>query len=294
MIKRTLCFILFPVALFTFLLGQSGEETAEPAFKIGMFDQAGVNAFIEAHEDLEGEAMDKALEKHIEALALESEAPLVFYHTTEDADPFIIASLPVEVVILNDAMGQPTPITTKAPVSLPATVKVGTVQIQDIIDQILSNESVRQMIQDQYMTLDGVSDIMEDLQFYEDILREIEEQEIPPRKVQQKYGMSKEQLAGLQAQAYQKYESSRQAFNQQFVEFYVRLILDATTQEFEEENYTHVFQFRNGPAPRLAYKQESDTIYNLTEGVAANLNTGAALSTPPSEDLESPMPVDSP
>lgn len=287
MMTRLRFLILFIPLTILFANEEEGEKPVA-FFKVGMFDQQGIQAFLQQNPGLEGEPLNEALTTHLRALAIANETPFIFFHNTAETTPFIYQDRPVEVVVMNEALGEPAPAVEGSPPTPPAEAKIGLVQIQHLLDQILGNERIQQEMNSQFQALDGVPQLMEEVTFYDNILQKIEEDEMEDDAVRRKYGMTVQELTSIGAQSYQRLQMNRRSFTNQFAEFYVSLILNVTFAEAEETAYTHVFQLMNGPTRRIAFSNGSIT--DITQGVAERLNDPENFQTPSEADLPSAQP----
>ncbi len=281
-----LLFLCIPaVALFA----DEGEpQKTEAFFKVGMFDQQGIQAFLEENPGLEGEPLNEALTTHLRALAIANQTPFIFFHNIAETTPFIYQDRPVEVVAMNQALGELAPEGAGPPPIPPAQAKIGLIQIQHLLDQILGNDRIQQEMANQFQGLDGMQQLMEEVTFYDTILQEVEEKEMEDDDIRRKYGMTKQELTSIGAQSYQRLQMNRRSFTNQFAEFYVSLILNVAFAEAEESGYTHVFQLMNGSTRRIAYS--NGTITDITQGVAERLNNRETFQTPTETDLPSAQP----
>lgn len=260
----------FLLALASLGLGQCLFADDAPAFRVGVFDQNGVQAFMENHQELEEDALQEALAAQLEGLAARYRLPLIFLHDTNDASPFIYLTQPVETVILNQALVEVSPEAGEAP-AFPAGSKLGTLQVQHLLDQILDNESIKAQLSQQFNAIKEVQELLEEIEFYDGMLGEIEKRGFTSQQVENRYGLSREEIDQLAVNSLARLQAAESQFNQQVTRFYVQIIVGLAFDIAEDEEFTHIFQFRNGPSPRLVFNNGA-TIADLTGKVADQLN----------------------
>lgn len=248
-------------------LSLSGET---PAFRVGVFDQIGIQAFMNENEGKDSEEIQTLLAERLEALAAYHRTPMVFFHDTSDASPFIYITQPVENIVFNRALGGDAPPPGEAPV-FPEGPKVGTIQIQHLLDQILGNEAVVEQLSARFNEIQEVREILEEIEFYDDMLQLIEKRNFTSQQVMNRYGLDREEIEQLAVGSVRRLERAEQEFNEGVTRFYVQVIVGLAFDEAEKQGFTHVFQFRNGPTRRLVYNTNPQ-VSDLTPKVAERIN----------------------